>query len=322
MTRQAQFGVVAIGRNEGERLRACLQSALGLEVPVVYVDSNSTDGSQTLAAQLGADVVSLDLTTPFTAARARNAGLERLTASHSNLIYVQFVDGDCEIETGWLDAAVAFLDGHPNCAAVCGRRRERFPQASPYNRAADEEWNTPVGQADACGGDAMFRLGPLLEAKGYNPALVAGEEPELCLRLRKAGWSIWRIDQPMTIHDAAMHRFGQWWLRAVRSGSGYAQAWLVTRGFSTPLYRREILRALVWAVAVPAIGIAAALATAPVALLVVPAIWGLQLARLSIRHGWAKGKLLLLGKLAEAQGIVRFALRHALAREARNVFYK
>src|SRR5689334_4384058 len=72
------IGVVAIGRNEGERLRVCLESALRASPDVVYVDSGSTDGSVAMAKQLGVHVVELDLTIPFTAARARNAGFEKL----------------------------------------------------------------------------------------------------------------------------------------------------------------------------------------------------------------------------------------------------
>src|SRR3546814_6305109 len=113
-----------------------------------------------------------------------------------------FVDGDCEIERGWLETAVTFLDGEPSYAAVCGRRRERHPEASPYNRMMDAEWDTPVGDVAACGGDAVFRAAAYREAGGYNPEMVAHEEPELCSRVRALGWRIARIDAPMTIHDA------------------------------------------------------------------------------------------------------------------------
>ena len=63
------LGVVAIGRNEGERLRRCLNSVVGRGHTVVYVDSGSTDGSTELARELGADVVELDLSLPFTMAQ-------------------------------------------------------------------------------------------------------------------------------------------------------------------------------------------------------------------------------------------------------------
>lgn len=219
----ATVGVVAIGRNEGERLRRCLTSVVGGSGCVVYVDSGSTDGSVEMARGLGAVVVDLDRSVPFTAARARNAGFERLRAEAPAVDLVQFVDGDCEVVAGWLERAERELRSDPQLAVVCGRRRERFPDASIYNRLCDIEWDTPVGPADACGGDAMFRVSALDEVSGFDPALIAGEEPDLCLRLRQRGWRVLRVDAEMTLHDAAMTRFVQWWKRSLRAGHAYAE---------------------------------------------------------------------------------------------------
>ena len=121
------MGVVAIGRNEGERLRRCLQSLDPSTRPTVYVDSGSSDSSPKLARSLGAEVVSLDLTLPFTAARARNAGLERLLSIAPTIEFVQFVDGDCEVDlTGWLAVATAALDADAKTVVVCGRPTSDF----------------------------------------------------------------------------------------------------------------------------------------------------------------------------------------------------
>jgi GT2 family glycosyltransferase len=219
-----QIGLVAIGRNEGQRLRQCLVSATNKVVRVVYVDSGSTDGSLELARSLGADTVELDLSTPFTAARARNEGFARLLELSPDIEFVQFVDGDCEVVDGWLDRAKSELTAKPNIAAVCGRRRERYPTATIYNQLCDIEWDTAIGDTKACGGDSMIRATAFQQVEGFNPTLIAGEEPEMCLRLRQKDWKILRLDAEMTMHDAQMTNFSQWWKRAQRLRRGFLDA--------------------------------------------------------------------------------------------------
>ena len=230
--RTPPIGLVAIGRNEGGRLAACLDSVLGdgaagrwdgQPSAVVYVDSGSTDGSVALAEARGASVVRLDTAVPFTAARARNAGRERLAELDPSLELVQFVDGDCTLVPGWLEAAAAALAADPGAAVACGRRRERHPDATPWNRLCDMEWDTPVGEADACGGDAVYRLGAFDAVNGFDPTFICGEEPQLCLRLRQAGHRVLRIDHEMTLHDADMTSWRQWWKRSTRGGWAYAE---------------------------------------------------------------------------------------------------
>ncbi|RYD45382.1 MAG: glycosyltransferase [Sphingomonadales bacterium] len=322
MARPGQIGVVAIGRNEGERLRVCLGS-VPADVPVAYVDSGSTDGSVDFARSRGSAVIELDLASPFTAARARNAGLEAILRTSPALRYIQFVDGDCELETGWLAVAEQFLESQPSVAAVCGRRRERYPERSFYNRLCDAEWNTPIGEADACGGDAMFRASALMQAQGYDAAIIAGEEPELCHRLRGMGWQVWRIDSPMTIHDADMHRARQWWLRSVRSGFGYAQVWQKTSWSGRrALYGRQLVSALAWTLGAALIAILAAIAFGPLGLIAAPLLWLLQLTRLSMRGGAAWGWHMLAGKAAETIGIMRYVANRLGRRNQGAIFYK
>ncbi|MDB9528200.1 glycosyltransferase [Oscillatoria sp. CS-180] len=222
------IGIVTIGRNEGDRLIRCFESLkqqLAPDMPIVYVDSGSTDGSVEKAQEMGIEVVNLDMTQPFTMARGRNAGFQYMLTHHPDLEFVQFIDGDCELLPGWLDTALEFIQKDPQIAIVCGRRKERFPEASPYNRMAELEWNTLVGETTACGGDALMRVAAIQDVGGYDPSLICGEEPEMCIRLRRQGWRIWRLDADMTLHDAAMLRFGQWWKRSIRGG------WAVAEGF-------------------------------------------------------------------------------------------
>ena len=225
-----RVGAVAIARNEGERLKNCLRSLVGACARVVYVDSGSTDGSVDFARGLGVEVVELDLSKPFSMARARNAGVARLREILPGVERVQLVDGDCELDPGWLPAAMAWMDAHPATVAVCGRRRERFPGNSVYNRLCNLEWNTPVGPAKSCGGDVLMRVESLVAAGGYNESLIAGEEPELCLRMRQAGGVINRIDAEMTRHDAAILTFRAWWKRTLRGGYGAMDVFTRLRG--------------------------------------------------------------------------------------------
>jgi GT2 family glycosyltransferase len=223
---ETRVGLVVIGRNEGARLDGVLLAALAQTPRVVYVDSGSSDGSAARARARGVPEIELDPATSFTAARARNAGGEFWTIREPGLEFLQFVDGDCVLAPGFLAQAGAVLDADPKVAVVCGRRREQFPRASIYNRLIDIEWDAPKGETESCGGDALVRISAFCAVGGYDPSWIAGEEPEFCLRLRRAGWKVFRIDAEMTRHDAQLVHFSQWWRRSVRAGHAYAQgAW-------------------------------------------------------------------------------------------------
>jgi glycosyltransferase involved in cell wall biosynthesis len=309
-----RIGIVAIGRNEGDRLRQCLLSVIAENQRVVYVDSGSSDGSVELAQQLGAAVVELDPNLPFTAARARNLGLEHLVQLDPEIEYVQFVDGDCQVVEGWLALAAQTLAQTPQVAVVCGRRRERFPGRSPYNQLCDLEWNTPVGEALYCGGDAMMRVSALQRAGGYNSALIAGEEPELCVRLRAQGNSILRLDAEMTLHDANMTQFSQWWKRMVRAGHAYAEGADLHGGAPFYHWQKEVNRLWIWAVvsllAVGCVGITQGLSLT--LLLLYPAmffkaVYKLQsLFEMSGDSARLYAGSLILGKLPQIQGMLWF----------------
>lgn len=301
-----KLGVVTIGRNEGERLRRCLSSILPAVPAIVYVDSGSSDGSTRMAAEAGSDVVDLDLSRPFTAARARNEGLRRLLLRHPDVDFVQFVDGDCEIVPGWLEAASGFLRDHPSHAVVCGRRRERHPERSVYNWLCDEEWNTPVGDTLSCGGDAMMRVTALHAVGGYRDSMIAGEEPELCVRLRREGWRIHRLDHEMTLHDAAMTRFSQWWRRTVRSGHAFAAGAWLHGAPPESLWVWETRRSWFWGGLLPLSIAFAVIGLGPWAALLALA-YPLQWLRLFRRNGSASlSTFLVIGKFAEALGALKF----------------
>jgi len=324
---RAKVGVVVIGRNEGERLKKCLESAGGCAAPVVYVDSGSTDGSVALARSKRTEVVELDGEIPFTAARARNEGFQRLRELVPNLAYVQFVDGDCEVMAGWLEKAAAFLDGHHDVALVCGRLRERYPDRSIYNMLCDVEWDAPVGEIRTCGGIALMRADAFEKLSGYRTDAIAGEEPELCVRLRAAGWRIWRLGEEMALHDAAMTRFGQWWMRTLRGGYAFAQNADLHGAPPAMFGVRESLSAWFWGFGIPlgVFGLALWWSEWAIGLLL---IYPLQIVRLamrgkrSARENWWSAVFLVIGKFPEMLGQLRFLTHRYLGGKSRLIEYK
>lgn len=322
-----RIGVVVIGRNEGQRLIDCLNSIGPALALTVYVDSGSSDGSVAAAERMGATVLSLDMSVPFTAARARNAGFERLSALDPNLSFVQFIDGDCQLRPDWIGKASLFLEQRADVALVCGRRRERFPERSVYNALCDREWDAPVGEILESGGDFLIRADAFRQVGGFSPALIAGEEPELCVRLREKGWKIWRVEEEMTWHDANITRIGQWWRRNVRAGHAFAEVSQLHRGSSFGIWQRSVARAVFWGGALPGIALVGSFVS-PIALALL-GLYPLQIARIACRADgddattkWVAAAFGMLGKFPELQGVVQFHLNRYLRRRQLIIEYK
>jgi GT2 family glycosyltransferase len=332
----AKLGLVVIGRNEGERLARCIASVRSL-AKKVYVDSGSIDDSVALALKAGMVVVELTAPPKFTAARARNAGLARLLADDPDLEFVQMVDGDCEMLPGWIEVALEALLAEPDLALVFGRRRERFPERSIYNALCDDEWNAPVGVSAGCGGDAVFRVQALRQVDFYNPEMIAGEDTELSMRLRKCGWRLRRIDADMTLHDANLTRFGQWWNRTRRSGHAYGEMAFLHPDARDPPWPRQVRSILIWGGGMTS----AFFATSILALtlswswwigtLLVSLPWPLRMMQLAARQrrrglpgrvARASGIALMVGKLPQFLGLMSFYRNRMLGRTSRLIEYK
>jgi cellulose synthase/poly-beta-1,6-N-acetylglucosamine synthase-like glycosyltransferase len=241
------IAAVIIGRNEGERLRACLSSVLLMEYPrelveVVYVDSSSTDPSVELARSMGVSTVLLD--GPTTAARGRNSGWTQTQAP-----FVLFLDGDTVLDPEFVAKAVARFND-PAIAGVYGNRRESRTADSVYNAIFDLDWNAAEGWSLFFGGDALVRREALEAVGGYNNLLIAGEEPDMCRRIRGLGYRILHIDEPMTLHDLAMDTFDQYWKRSVRTGYAYAEVSAIYAKTDDPLWsgdsRSNAIRGVFW----------------------------------------------------------------------------
>lgn len=317
-------GIVIIGRNEGARLIACLDSVASLNAAIVYVDSGSSDGSVEAARARGAEVVALDMSKPFTAARARNAGFDQLK-KNGLPDFVQFVDGDCEIVDAWIETASHYLQAHRDTAVICGRLREKNPEASLYNRLADREWDTQIGETDACGGIAMMRSSAFDDVGGFNSTLIAGEEPELCVRLRLQSWKIYRHGDDMALHDIAITSIGQWMKRMNRAGHAFAEVSSMYSGREEQIWARETKRAIFWSSLAP-VSIFLGFMFTPIGFLLLLA-YPLQIIRLALRDGgrkidWAGAALSVVGKFAEARGVLQFYWQRLRGVNSKLIEYK
>lgn len=320
-------GIVIIGRNEGQRLINCLDSLRSYMPQVVYVDSASTDDSITNASNEGAHVLALDMVTPFTAARARNAGFARLLALCPHVEWVQFIDGDCVMDENWVNKALSFLQSKPQVAVACGSRKELFPNKSIYNKLCDLEWNTPIGEAKACGGDALMRVDVFSLVGGFRANLIAGEEPELCVRIRQAGYKIWRLDAEMTYHDAAILRFSQWWKRTMRGGYAFAEGAKLHGAAPELHWVAETQRVWLWGGIIPLIVVIVFLFK-PVWGLLMLVVYPLQILKLMLKSqhpfklALAQAFFLVIGKFAELIGQFKFLMQRYRNKQGQLIEYK
>ncbi len=313
----AGAGVVVIGRNEGQRLMSCLNGLQGQQRPLIYVDSGSTDDSPDKARALGVTVLALDPSRPFSAARARNEGAQALMQQHPALACVQFLDGDCLIAPGWLDAAEAALRADLHCAIVFGHLREKYPQASIYNLLCALEWRSPSGPVanfGHLGGIMMVRRSVFETLGGFNAEVIAGEDSEFGVRVGLAGHGARKLDAPMASHDADIHRFSQWWTRSVRAGHAIGQRAQLHAADASRDCAKERRSTWFWGVMLPVAIVLAAPATKGLSLLLLAGYltlgWRIAKYRLSVGDDQREARLYavftVLAKTANGLGLMKY----------------
>ncbi len=325
---EPKLSVIVIGRNEGERLRRCIDTLIQQTQQIVYVDSGSTDGSAQMARSRGVHVVDLDMSRPFSAARARNEGFALMRRDFPDALYVQFVDGDCDVDTGWLAAGCRLLESRSDVAAVFGTLSERNPEASVYNYQCHMTWNPPAeGEAEFFGGNIMIRVAAMDAAKGFREDVIDSEDHELAIRLRANGGKVWYLQRPMAIHDLAVFEFGKWWVRTKRGGYGNGQ--IITLHGNAPgkPHRRDWNKSWAWGLGLPLFTLAM---RAPLRL-DRPAplgLYALSFVKMYLRKTEDGGRhagyalITILHKFAEMTGQVKFLLDQVMGKGARIIEYK
>jgi len=211
--------------NEEHKIAAAIASALaggagcGVPFEVVVADSCSTDGTADVARRYPVRVVQL----AEGADRGCGVGTE-LAYAHSRGDFVFLMDGDMQLEPGFLAAAMARLQADPGLAGVAGLLHdERIRNAVDRLRRNNRPSATP-GPAAHLGGGGLYRR-EAIDAVGGHAAdrnLKGYEEAELGMRLRAAGWRLERLALPGVRHTG--HDLGTWALLARHWRSGRAQA--------------------------------------------------------------------------------------------------
>jgi glycosyltransferase involved in cell wall biosynthesis len=317
MDKLKNIGIVVIGRNEGKRLPFCFDSLKELSCQKVYVDSGSTDNSLDIARSHQIETVELDSGTPFSAARARNEGFERLMELNSDIQFVQFIDGDCTLLPDWLVVGQSALLENTQRAAVIGHLIERNKDESPYNRLCALEWKSSTGDLTdfgALGGISLIRVSVFKELGGFNPRVIAGEDSEFGVRMGLAGYVITKLDCVMATHDANILRFTQWWKRAVRGGHAIGQRAHINGQSDHKDCVKERNSTLFWALLIPLLILLLFLPTQGYSLALAGAYFYLCYRVMnfrlkqgdSSRDAWFYTKFLLLTKFANMVGLLKF----------------
>ena len=175
------LSVVLLARDQAWNVDRLVGSVLaatdGLPREVVLVDSASADGTAELAERhpVGVLRIAAGYGARLTPAAGRAAGVRHTTGD-----LVLFLDGDMELQPGWLVPALAALSADASVVAVTGEVID-LPPGAPAPRPPAE---APPGARDVAraGGAALYRREALLAAGGFDPWLHAEEEPDLCRR--------------------------------------------------------------------------------------------------------------------------------------------
>jgi glycosyltransferase involved in cell wall biosynthesis len=197
-----KISVVIIGRNEEQHIERSIRSVIkGTEQiknrEIVYVDSASEDNTIQIAEQFPVKIVQLKPEWPLSPSAGRYIGYLNTSGD-----FIFFVDGDTVIYKSWLNTGIEFLEKNKNAAGIAGMVHELFVDRDDnilgFMKNRYHQKNH-ISEVKLFGGISLFRRSVLDLVGPFNPFIVADEERELGLRIRKAGYKLVRISHPMAI---------------------------------------------------------------------------------------------------------------------------
>lgn len=234
------ISVIVIGRNEGERLAACLDSAhtalRSLLHELIYVDSRSTDDSLQIAAAHGARCFLLE-ETDTTAGLGRYVGTQEARGE-----YLLFLDGDMQLQPGFVERAMTAMASR-GYDGVCGIREDVYMQGGRIVSRCENYFGcTRERIAPEFGGAIFLRADALARCGGWSPDTIACEEAELHARLLSADCRVGELPVPMIVHTDAVRdsrgALGVIFSRR-RLGEGQAFRCAMAHGQARAYLRRE-----------------------------------------------------------------------------------
>ncbi|MBN1452689.1 MAG: glycosyltransferase [Anaerolineales bacterium] len=216
-----------IARNEAAHIGRAIEAALdGVkawpQTEILLVDSASTDATVEIAQRYPISIVRLSPEQFLSAAAGRYIGM-----LHTQGTFILHLDGDMELEPGWLEQAIPILAAHPEAAGVDGYYRNlyvRDGQVLSEGRMCEGPSDRVSTTSYFCGA-ALYRRSALKAVGGFNPYLISNEEPELSIRLRHAGFTLLRIPTLLCIHYGPPENSWEYILRRFRINlwAGYGQ---------------------------------------------------------------------------------------------------
>jgi glycosyltransferase involved in cell wall biosynthesis len=164
---------------------------------VLYVDSASEDDTVKIAGKFPIRILQLRREWTLTPSAGRFIGYQ-----HASGRYLAFVDGDSVLDPRWLAESCAFLRDNPDYGGVAGILEKVClsddgacaPVAPNFDRRSATSGVRTVGSLP---GIATYQRQAMAKAGTFNPYLPTGEECEVALRIRRAGYKLARIARPM-----------------------------------------------------------------------------------------------------------------------------
>lgn len=321
---KALIGAVIVGSDPRVSPEAAIRS-LPEGCAVVFMPLGPMNEAVAAARKAGAEIADIGKG-PQTAGRAKNAGYRHLKKILPGVRYVQFMDAASVLDPDWLVHAEKFMERRPEVAVIEGRMRRRNGDEVRFPTVAEQRKNETPGEiVSVVAPGAFMRTESFEAAGGFRGDLLSCEDDDLCIRQRRRGAHIWRLESDMMIREP---RKTSWWKRAVLRGFDNAYAMSLHGGPPERHGVGETVRAVLWGFFIP-VGIVAAAALgavvasmfapmtpAPIAaagvLAIGAAVYGFKILASILRRGpfrlksWGEAFGAVFGRFAEALGVFRF----------------